>query len=319
MIAPELRRRTSATAEADGGPVVDVRNLTKRYGQVTAVNNLSFTVAPGRVTGFLGPNGSGKSTTLRAVLGLVAPSSGSATVFGRPFRRLDNPTRVVGAALEATAFHPGRTARQQLSIFALAGGLPRSRVNEVLEQVGLADAADRRAGGFSLGMGQRLSLAAALLGRPDLLVLDEPSTGLDPDGMRWLRAFLRRFADDGGTVLLSSHALGEVAQTVDDVVIINHGELVTAGPLSDLAKFTDTRIRVRSPEASRLGNLLTAHGAPVEADGHGQLLATVASDVLGRLALEHSIVVTEMATESKSLEDVFLELTCDHTHERTTS
>jgi ABC-2 type transport system ATP-binding protein len=319
MTARELRHRTTATAEAAGSPVVEVRNLTKRYGQVTAVNNLSFTVAAGRVTGFLGPNGSGKSTTLRTVLGLIAPTSGSATVLGRPFRQLANPMHLVGAALEATAFHPGRTARQQLGIFAVAAGLPRSRVDEVLDEVGLDEAADRRAGGFSLGMGQRLALAAALLGRPDLLVLDEPSTGLDPDGMRWLRSFLRRFAGDGGTVLLSSHALGEVAQTVDDVVIVNHGELVTAGPLSHLDRFTDTRIRVRSPEASRLRHLLTAHGVAVEADGRDQLLATIASDALGRLALEHNVVLTEMATESKTLEDVFLELTRDNPIERATS
>ena len=319
MTAHELLPRGTVIAEAGGRPVVEVRNLTKRYGQVGAVDDLSFTVAAGRITGFLGPNGSGKSTTLRAVLGLVEPTSGSATVLGRPFRQLKSPMHVVGAALEATAFHPGRTARQQLGIFAVAAGLPRSRVSEVLEQVGLNDAADRRAGGFSLGMGQRLALAGALLGKPELLVLDEPSTGLDPDGMRWLRAFLRGFADDGGTVLLSSHALGEVAQTVDDVVIINHGVLVTAGPLSDLAEYTDTRIRVRSPEASRLRHLLTARGISVESDGPGQLLAAASSDALGRLALEHSIVVTEMSTESTSLEDVFLELTRNHPHERETS
>ena len=231
---------------------IDVRNLTKRFGPVTAVNDLSFTVQPGRVTGFLGPNGSGKSTTLRTILGLVAPTSGSASVLGQPFHRMSDPARRVGAALEAQAFHPGRTARQHLWLLATAAGVPRGRVDEALEEVGLTGAAERRAGTFSLGMGQRLSLAAALLGQPELLILDEPANGLDPEGMRWLRALLRGFADAGGTVLLSSHALSEVTQTVDDVVIISRGELVTAGPLSHLDGISGSRVRSapRTPTSS---------------------------------------------------------------------
>jgi ABC-2 type transport system ATP-binding protein len=293
-------------------PVIEVRHLTKRYGSVSAVQDLSFTVRPGRVTGFLGPNGSGKSTTLRAILGLVRPTSGSAFVLDQPFQTLADPAAIVGASLEATAFHPGRTARQHLRILATAAGLPRGRVAEVLEEVRLDGAADRRAGGFSLGMGQRLSLAAALLGRPQVLVLDEPANGLDPAGMQWLRKLLRRFATDGGTVLLSSHALGEVAQTVDDVVIINHGRLVTAAPLTHLNDMTQTRVRVQSPQAERLQQLVRSEGRVAELDARDELLVTATTPAeLGELARAHQVVMHAMTTESPSLEDLFLALTAD--------
>jgi ABC-2 type transport system ATP-binding protein len=301
-------------------PAIDVRSLTKRFGPVTAVDNLSFTVQPGRITGFLGPNGSGKSTTLRTLLGLVAQTSGSANVFGQPFHRLSDPARRVGAALEAQAFHPGRTARQHLWLLAIAAGVPRGRVEEVLEEVGLTGPADRRAGTFSLGMGQRLTLAAALLGQPELLILDEPANGLDPEGMRRLRALLRGFADAGGTVLLSSHALGEVTQTVDDVIIISRGELVTAGPLSDLDRITGSRVRVRTPDAEQLERLLTGAGLPVELDGADQLLISgTTTEQLGELASEHRIVLHGMTTETGSLEETFLALTGDSTSERKAS
>jgi ABC-2 type transport system ATP-binding protein len=214
---------------------IAVQDLTKRFGPVVAVDRLSFSVAAGRVTGFLGPNGAGKTTTLRVLLGLVHPTSGAATVDGLRYADLPDPARRVGAVLEATSFHPGRRARDHLRILAVAARLPLSRVDEALGRVGLADVAHRRVGGFSLGMRQRLGLAAALLGDPGILVLDEPTNGLDPEGVRWLRTLLRQLAGEGRTVLVSSHLLSEVAQTVDDVVIIAGGRLVTQGVLAEVA------------------------------------------------------------------------------------
>ena len=211
-----------------------VDRLTKRFGPVLAVDGLSFTVAAGRVTGFLGPNGAGKTTTLRALLGLVQPTGGSATFAGVPYAELPDPARRVGAVLEAASFHPGRRARDHLRVRAAAGGIARPRVDQVLEVVGLAGAGHRRVGGFSLGMRQRLGLAAALLGDPEVLVLDEPAHGLDPEGIRWLRRFMRGLAAEGRTVLVSSHLLSEVANTVDDVVIVARGRLAAQGPLADL-------------------------------------------------------------------------------------
>jgi ABC-2 type transport system ATP-binding protein len=213
---------------------ISVESLTKDFGRVRAVDDLSFTVEPGRVVGFLGPNGSGKTTTLRALLGLVRPTHGRALVGGRAYRDLANPARDVGAVLEARAFNPGRTARDHLRVVCAEARLPRRRVDEVLALVGLDDAADRRAGGFSLGMGQRLSLAAALLGDPGVLILDEPVNGLDPSGIRWLRSLLRSLAAEGRTVLLSSHLLAEVEQTVDEVIIVDRGRLVCQRPVEEL-------------------------------------------------------------------------------------
>ena len=213
---------------------IRVSDLTKRYGHVTAVDGLSFSVARGRVTGLLGPNGAGKTTTLRTLLGFVRPDAGSATFGSLAYRELTHPTRHVGAALDTAVFHPGRRARAQLEVIALASGIDLARVEVVLEEVDLVDAADRRVGGFSLGMRQRLALAGALLGDPAVLVLDEPANGLDPEGVHWLRVFLKDFAASGRTVLVSSHMLAEVAQTVDDVVIISKGRLVQQGPLSDV-------------------------------------------------------------------------------------
>jgi ABC-2 type transport system ATP-binding protein len=215
-------------------PVIEISGLTKRFADVTAVDHVSFTVDQGSVTGFLGPNGAGKTTTLRMLLGLVTPTAGRATINGRPYRELPAPLHAVGAALESSSAYPGRTARSHLRITALAGGAPRRRVEEVLELTGLADAAGRRVGRFSLGMKQRLGLAAALLCDPEILILDEPANGLDPEGVRWLRQLLRRLAGEGRTVLVSSHILAEVAQTVDRVVILDHGRLVTQAPLADL-------------------------------------------------------------------------------------
>jgi ABC-2 type transport system ATP-binding protein len=213
---------------------IRIQGLVKRYGPVTAVDGLSFEVRAGTVTGFLGPNGAGKTTTLRMLLGLVAPDSGTATINGYPYRELPEPLHQVGAVLEAASFHPGRTARAHLRIQALAADVDASRIEDVLDLVGLTDAAGRRIGGFSLGMRQRLGLATALLADPEVLILDEPANGLDPEGIRWLRGLLRGFAAEGGTVLVSSHMLAEVAQTIDSVVIIDHGRLVAQGPVTEL-------------------------------------------------------------------------------------
>jgi ABC-2 type transport system ATP-binding protein len=213
---------------------IHVHGLVKRFGPVAAVDGLSFDVQPGTVTGFLGPNGAGKTTTLRMLLGLVNPDAGTATIDGRAYRELPEPLHQVGAVLEASSFHPGRTARAHLRIQALAADADPSRAEDVLDLTGLVDAADRRIGGFSLGMRQRLGLATALLADPEVLILDEPANGLDPEGVRWLRDLLRGFAVEGGTVLVSSHQLAEVAQTVDSVVIVDHGRLVAQGPVADL-------------------------------------------------------------------------------------
>ena len=216
--------------------MIAVQNLTKRFRRTTAVDELSFTVQRGRITGFLGPNGAGKTTTLRVLLGLTLPTSGQATIDGKRYRNLDAPLRKVGAVLEASNYHPARSGRNHLRVLAAAAGIPRSRVDEVLAQVELSGAAKRKAGAYSLGMRQRLSVAAALLGDPELLVLDEPANGLDPAGVHWLRSFVRGFADRGGTVLVSSHLLAEVAQTVDRVVIINRGRLVASARIDELTR-----------------------------------------------------------------------------------
>jgi ABC-2 type transport system ATP-binding protein len=228
-----VRIRRGHDGAAD--PVVAVRSLTKRFGALTAVDGLSFALEPGTVTGFLGPNGAGKTTTLRLLLGLAEPTAGEALVLGRRYRALDEPARRVGAVLESNDFHPGRSGRDHLRVLALAAEIPSARVEEVLELVELEQAARRRVKTYSLGMRQRLGLAAALLGDPELLVLDEPANGLDPAGVHWLRTFLRGFADRGGTVLVSSHLLAEIAQTVDQVVIIDRGRLVTSAGLDELA------------------------------------------------------------------------------------
>jgi ABC-2 type transport system ATP-binding protein len=296
-----------------------IDHLSKRFGKVHAVRDLSFTVEPGRVTGFLGPNGSGKTTTLRCLLGLVRPSDGTASIGGQPYRDLDHPGRVVGAALEASGFHPGRTARGHLRVIADALDLPKTRVDEVLGLVGLEDAAGRKAGGFSLGMRQRLSLAAALVGDPGILILDEPANGLDPEGIAWLRGLLRGLAREGRTVLVSSHVLSEVQQTVDDVVIISKGALVRAGSLADLAGNGAVRVRVRSPRRDALIRALEVPGEgpppPVlEPSDDGELLVTglTASDI-GRRAFLAGVELHELTQQTNDLESLFLELTATGT------
>jgi ABC-2 type transport system ATP-binding protein len=290
--------------------VITIQGLTKRFGDIVAVDDLSFEVDQGTVVGFLGPNGAGKTTTLRMLLGLVTPTAGSARIDGKPYRELADPVRHVGAVLEASSFHPGRSARNHLRVVATAAGLPLARADEVLAEVGLAEAARRRVGGFSLGMRQRLGLATALLGDPQVLILDEPANGLDPEGVHWLRGLLRQLADQGRTVLVSSHVLAEVAQTVDQVVIIARGRLVTQSTLAALTARTEQLVRVRSPQAETLKALLAAQGIKAELDGTDQLLAgSTTTETVGKTAAAAGIVIYEMGAERSNLEDVFLQLT----------
>jgi ABC-2 type transport system ATP-binding protein len=289
---------------------IEIAGLTKRFGTVTAVDGLSFTVEPGHVVGFLGPNGAGKTTTLRMLLGLVTPTAGTATINGRRYADLDEPRHAVGAVLESSGAYPGRTARNHLRIEALAAGVPSSRVEDVLGLVDLRAAANRRLGGYSLGMRQRLGLATALLADPEILILDEPANGLDPEGVHWLRRLLRDFADQGRTVLVSSHVLAEVAQTVDSVVILDEGRLVAHATLDELAARTDQRIRVRTSQAGRLGELLAGRGASVTSLAADRLqIAGLSTEQVGTLAAEHAIPLFETVTERDDLEDIFLQLT----------
>jgi ABC-2 type transport system ATP-binding protein len=293
---------------AEAAPV-EIRALTKRYGSTLAVDDLSFAIRRGQVTGFLGPNGAGKTTTLRALLDLVLPTSGEARVEGSRYRDLPDPLGAVGAVLEADSFHPGRSGRNHLRVLAAAAGVPASRVDEVLAQVELSGAARRRVGGYSLGMRQRLSVAGALLGQPRLLVLDEPANGLDPEGIRWLRNFLRGFAADGGTVLISSHVLAEVAQVADEVVILHHGRLVTQEPLEALTARSSAASIVRSPEAARLEAELARAGVTAAPSESGELRVAAPAAQVGELAAAAGIVLHELRPEGVSLEEVFLELT----------
>jgi len=288
---------------------LEVRGLTKRFGSTTAVDGLSFAIKPGRITGFLGPNGAGKTTTLRMLLGLVHPTDGQALVSGRPYRDLPDPVRSVGAVLEASSYHPARSGRNHLRVLATAAGIPQARVDPILAQVELAGAARRAVKTYSLGMRQRLSVAAALLGEPSLLVLDEPANGLDPEGIRWLRTFLRSFAADGGTVFISSHVLAEIAQLADEVVIIHQAKLVAHEPLAALTARAAGGTIVRSPDAGRLGEQLAAAGIEATAVGDGELRVVGPPERVGELAAAAGIVLHELRGESASLEEVFLELT----------
>ena len=289
--------------------MIEVDGLSKRFGKTQAVANLSFRVEPGTITGFLGPNGAGKSTTLRSVLGLVHPDAGGATVLGRTYRELDRPLHRVGAVLEASEVHPGRSGRNHLRVLATAAGVPRSRVEEVLALVELSTSAKRRVKGYSLGMRQRLGLATALLGDPEVLVLDEPANGLDPAGIRWLRDLLRSLAAEGRTILISSHVLAEVAQTVDRVVIIHRGTLVQQAAIAEVLAGAKGATRVRSPEAPRLRALLDAEGAAATEVGEGTLAVDFPPERIGEIAAVNGIVLHELSVERATLEEVFLELT----------
>jgi ABC-2 type transport system ATP-binding protein len=287
---------------------IEVSGLTKRFGEVLAVNDLSFTVDEGRIVGFLGPNGAGKTTTLRMLLGLVYPTEGTATIFGQPYRELRDPVHTVGAVLDGGMLHPGRTGRNHLRALAREAGVADSRVEELLELVALTDAGNRRAGGYSLGMRQRLGLAGALLGDPKVLVLDEPANGLDPQGIRWLRDFLRSLAREGRAVLVSSHVLAEVSQTADDVVVIANGRSVAQGTLTELIARSGGGMRVIGPDTAKLRELLVAGGADVSGDGD-LIVRNRSGEDIGRVIAANQIVVSELSPVGSSLEDVFFELT----------
>lgn len=298
------------TAAPPGRIVVD--DLTKVFrGRIRAVDRLSFTVEPGSVTGFLGPNGAGKTTTLRMVLGLVRPTGGQATIGGQPYRHLDNPSHAVGAALESSSFHPARTARNHLRVMCTVAGIPVQRADEVLDTVGLRDAARRKVRGYSMGMRQRLGLAAALLGDPSVLVLDEPANGLDPDGIRWLRGLLRALADQGRTVLVSSHQLNEVQEIADRVVILNHGRLVRSGSIAELTAGTD-RVVVRTPAAEQLRAVLARQRSAVEqVDASTLQVRGLSAEQVGHLAFQSGVELHELTAQRSDLEEMFFALTSD--------
>jgi ABC-2 type transport system ATP-binding protein len=293
------------------GLPIEFSGITKHFGSVLAVDHLTFTVQPGRVTGFLGPNGSGKTTTLRMLLGLVHPSEGTATFGGRRYAELENPSSMVGAVLEATSFHPARRARTHLRVAARAGGHPDKRADEVLDLVGLSGDAKRKVGGFSMGMRQRLELATALIGDPSVLILDEPSNGLDPQGIAWLRDFMRYLAGEGRTVLVSSHLLSEMAQTIDDAVIVSFGQLRAQGTLEQItANMTGIVMRARTPEADRLCTVLTqANIAFRRLTAEEVAMDGVRPEQVGPLLASNQIILYELTQEGGDLESVFLSLT----------
>ena len=291
--------------------MIEVQGLTKRYGTHVAVDDLSFTVRPGHVTGFLGPNGAGKTTTMSVILGLDAPTRGRALVNGKPYRDLHAPLHRVGALLDARAVHPGRRAREHLLWLAQSNGIATSRVTEVLELTGMADTAHRRVGKFSLGMAQRLGIAAALLGDPEILMFDEPVNGLDPEGIRWIRNLLRGLAAEGRTVLVSSHLMSEMALTADHLVVIGRGRLIADASINEVIDRSARRmVRVRSPEAERLATLVGVRGGGAELLVTGELLVTdLEIEAVGELAAVNRVVLHELATTQPSLEEAFLEMT----------
>lgn len=293
--------------------MIEAKNLTKRYGDKTAVNDLSFTVEPGRVTGFLGPNGAGKSTTMRLLLGLDRPDAGTATVNGVAYRDLARPLRVVGALLEARAVHTGRSAYDHLLCLAQTQGIGRRRVGEVIEQVGLASVARKRAGGFSLGMGQRLGIAAALLGDPAALVLDEPVNGLDPEGILWIRNLMKSLAAEGRAVFVSSHLMNEMAVTADHLIVIGRGRLVADCSTEEfIERSTERSVLVRTPDGQQLAELLTRQGATVTRTDDGDLDVTgIEAPRIAELAAAEKLVLHELSTRRGSLEEAFMELTKD--------
>ncbi|MEU5719083.1 ABC transporter ATP-binding protein [Streptomyces sp. NPDC020403] len=292
--------------------MIQVNELTKRYGGTTAVKDLTFTVRPGQVTGFLGPNGAGKSTTLRMILGLHEPTSGTVTVDGRPFRDRPRGLRHVGSLLDAHDVHGGRSAVAQLSALARSNRIPQRRVEEVLREVGLAEVARRRIGGFSLGMKQRLGIASALLGEPPVLLFDEPLNGLDPEGVKWVRDLFRRLAAEGRTVFVSSHLMSEMEHTADELIVIGRGELIAAESLTEFsASGTGLSVTVGTPAADVLRDLLTAEGAVVDTAGELLAVTGVTAVRIGEIAMEQRIPLHHLSTRSASLEEAFMELTAD--------
>ncbi len=298
--------------------MIEAHGLTKRYGSKTAVDGIDFTVRPGRVTGFLGPNGAGKSTTMRMIVGLDRPTAGTVTVQGKPYAQLRAPLTEVGALLEAKAVHPGRSARNHLRGLAATHGLGNKRVDEVIELAGLGSVASKRVKGFSLGMGQRLGIAAALLGDPHTLILDEPVNGLDPEGVRWVRGLAKHLASEGRTVFLSSHLMSEVAVTADDLLVIGRGRIVAAGPVDDVvARATTTTVRVRSPQAGDLAALLSGPQTTVDSLEPGliEVRGPSAAEV-GELAASRGFVLHELTPVSGSLEQAYMTLTSDEVEYR---
>jgi ABC-2 type transport system ATP-binding protein len=292
-------------------PAITVEGLTKRYGELTAVDDLSFSVRRGAVTGFLGPNGAGKTTALKAIVGIARPTAGRALIHGTPVEAAHPDARLLGVYIEPTGAHPGRSAHNHLRSLAALAGLPADRVDEVLDLVGLAEAARRRVGTYSTGMRQRLGLAAALLGDPATLVLDEPLNGLDPQGIRWLRTFLRERAAAGGTVLLSSHVLTEAAQTVDDVVVIHHGRLAFEGAIGELTRLGGSRVAVGTPNPERLAAAVRQAGGRVQLKGTRVLIEGMDAAQVGELAHRERVSLHELASDDASLELVFFSLTED--------
>lgn len=292
--------------------MIEAVGLTKRYGTTTAVDDLSFSVPPGRVTGFLGPNGAGKSTTMRMILGLDNPTAGHALVTGRRYRDLAHPLRTVGALLDAKWVHPNRSARAHLRWLARSNGIPSRRVDDVLEAVGLGPVAGRPAGGFSLGMAQRLGIAGALLGDPEVLLLDEPVNGLDPEGVLWIRGLMHRLADEGRTVLVSSHLLSEMALTAHDLVVIGRGRLIWQGGAEEfVVQATETGVRVRTPDAATLRVLLEQEGARVDAEGDTLIVTGASSSAIGETCAANGIALHELSLQRGSLEEAFMRLTGD--------
>ena len=289
--------------------MIKVSGITKNYGDRVAVDNIAFDVASGTVTGFVGPNGAGKSTAMRMMVGLTRPDAGEVRYAGVNYTDLLHPARVVGSVLDARVMHPGRTARNHLRAMAAVSGIPATRVEEVLDTVGLETAAGQRAGGFSLGMRQRLALAGALLGDPEVLLLDEPANGLDPDGIRWLRTHLRDFADQGGTVFVSSHLIGELAMFVNDLVVIGGGKLLAAESLHDITALNDVQVVVETPQPTDLISLLSANNIAAETLGHQLMIRGATRASVSQLAFDNRIRLTELTETSKSLEDTLLDMT----------
>ncbi len=300
--------------------MIEARDLTKRYGDKTAVDHLSFNVEPGRVTGFLGPNGAGKSTTMRLILGLDRPHAGTATIDGRTYADLPQPLRTVGALLEAKAMHPGRSAYNHLLFLAQTQGLPRSRVDHALDLVGLREVARKRTGGYSLGMGQRVGIAVAMLGDPQVLLLDEPVNGLDPEGILWIRNLMKQLAAEGRTIFVSSHLMNEMAVTADHLIVIGRGKLIADCSTQEfIERSSDKYVLVRSPDAARLADLIAAEGGkaePQDADGEsngaGALRVTgMEAPRVGELAAADRVVLYELTPRLASLEEAYMELTAD--------
>ncbi|MFP5359389.1 MAG: ABC transporter ATP-binding protein [Actinomycetes bacterium] len=299
--------------------MIEATNLSKKFGSTTAVDHVTFTVQPGVVTGFLGPNGAGKSTTMRMILGLDRPTSGQVTVNGQPYAKLVTPFKEIGALIDAKGVHPRRSARSHLRAMAATHGISDRRVDEVLELTGLTAVAKKKAGGYSLGMGQRLGIAGALLGDPRIVMFDEPVNGLDPDGVLWVRQLARRLADNGRTVFLSSHLMSEVQQTADHVIVIGRGRILADASLHEfMGAYARTGVIVTSPDAARLAELVTHEGGVVTQVDHRERISVTGLDArdIGRIARDHNLWLAELRDESTSLEDAYMSLTADQTEYR---